>query len=104
MYGTGLFAIVPTPNFSAQTETHIPTIAGRNENLSSTIDTIKLLLSDEYGNFRLSLQNYVVSSLYDEVETEDLPPKHRFSSFKARLGEQYDYSLKEVLTNCSFMC
>ena len=85
---TNLLTVMPLPKYCGYTETYSPPSAsGRAEVVSNTIDTIELSFTDKFGNPLLSLENYVVTLLFDDVKPAELPQPHHTSLFKIRKGD-----------------
>ena len=71
---TNLLTIMPLTKYSSYTESYSPPSAsGRTEIVSNTIDTIELSFTDKFGNPLLSLENFVITLLFDDVKPEELP-------------------------------
>ena len=77
--------VVLTPNYPAQVEFfQPPDTSGRTETSSNTIDSVSFHFTDEYGNNVMSLENFVITLVFDEVLTSPLPEQDRVSLFKIR--------------------
>ena len=82
---TNLFSIIPTPNYPAQLEVYTPnTDGGKTETSSNIIDLIELHFTDKYGNDVLSLEDFILTIVVDQVKTEDLPNQDHVSLDKVR--------------------
>ena len=85
---TNLMTVMPLPKYCGYTEAYSPpSAAGRAEIASNTIDTIELSFTDKYGNPLLSLENYIVTLLFDDVKPEELLQPHHTSLFKIPKGD-----------------
>jgi len=56
----------------------------RLETSTNILDCIQLEFHDKYGNYVLSLEDFVVTLVFDEVLTEVLPQEDRVSLHKVR--------------------
>jgi len=85
---TSLLTIMPLIKYCGYTESYSPPSAsGRTEIVSNTIDCIELSFTDKFGNPILSLENFVITLLFDDVKPEELPKPHHTSLFKIRKGD-----------------
>ena len=60
--------------------------SGRTEVVSNMIDCIELSFTDTFGNPILSLENFVITLLLNDVKPEKLPKPHHPSLFKTHKG------------------
>ena len=79
---TNLLSVIPTPNYPAQIEVYTPTTdGGKTETSTNIIDLIDLHFTDKYGHDVLSLDDFLVTIVVDQVKTEELPPHDHVSLF-----------------------
>ena len=87
---TNLLTIMPLPKYCGCTESYSsPSESGRTELVSNTIDTIELLFTDQFGNplTMLSLENFGITLLFNDVKPEELPNPHHMTFFEIRKGD-----------------
>ena len=88
---TNLLTVIPTPNNPAQLEIHSPsTDGGKTETSTNIIDLIDLHFTDKYGHDVLSLEDFLITLVVDQVKTEDLPEHDHVSLFKVRKQKAND--------------
>lgn len=88
---TNLLAVIPTPNNPAQLEIYTPsTDGGKTETSTNIIDLIDLHFTDKYGYDVLSLEDFLITLVVDQVKTEDLPEHDHVSLFKVRKQKAND--------------
>ena len=88
---TNLLSVIPTPNSPAQLEVHSPsTDGGKTETSTNIIDLIELHFIDKYGHDVLSLEDFLVTIVVDQVKTEELPPQDHVSLFNIRKQKAKD--------------
>ena len=88
---TNLLTVIPTPNNPAQLEIYTPsTDGGKTETSTNIIDLIDLHFTDKYGHDVLSLEDFLITLVVDQVKTEDLPEHNHVSLFKVRKQKAND--------------
>jgi hypothetical protein len=94
-----LLAVVPTPNYPGDTETYSqPNAGGRVEVSSDTVDNIELNFVDELGNDVLSMRNFIVTLVFDEIITQEVPSDQRIRLDKMR-DEEMNLLRKRIRTS-----
>ena len=95
-----LLTVMPLTKYCGYTESYSPPSAsGRTEIVSNTLDCIELSFTDKFGNPIFSLENFVITLLFDDVKPEELPQPHHTSLFKIRKGDmqnQRDEATRDI--------
>ena len=91
LQSTNLLAVIPTPNYPAQLEVYTQnTDGGKTETSTNIIDLIDLHFTDKYGHDVLTIEDFLVTIVVDQVKTEELPPHDHVSLFNVRKQKAKD--------------
>ena len=94
-----LLTVCATPNYPGDTESYSPaTSGGKVETASNIIDSIELRFTDELGTDVLSLENFIVTLVIDEVLTQPLVSEDHIRLDKLRKAQMEDVRKKLRVT------
>ena len=96
---TDLLSIIPTPNDPAQLEVYTPTTdGGKTETSTNIIDLIEFHFTDKYGNDVLSLEDFILTIVVDQVKKKELLASDHISLFNVQ-KQKANTSRELILAN-----